>query len=179
MPSNWLALMIHWQISVMIPLMLCKLNTRHPTLIHTSRPPPAASIPDDFEISEKDIVGAIRSFPCGSARGPDKLGGLGVRSAVEVAPSAFLASAHFSSELVNAILPPSVGSFSSPLVVEAQSYGSARHDHQAPEGAAACKQKAWDGLRAASAAERMQRVQRMMRNVPVFSQCPPTSRVPG
>ena len=36
-------------------------------------PPPAISLPDDFEISEKDIVGAIRSFPCGSAGGPDKL----------------------------------------------------------------------------------------------------------
>ena len=36
-------------------------------------PPPVANLPDDFEISEKDIVGAIRSFPCGSAGGPDKL----------------------------------------------------------------------------------------------------------
>ena len=77
---------------------------------------------------------------------PVKLGGLGVRSAVEVAPSAFLASAFSSSELVNAILPPSLKSFSSPLVIEAQSHWSAGHDHQAPEGAAACKQKAWDGL---------------------------------
>ena len=40
-------------------------------------------------------------------------------------------------------------------MVEAQSCWSAEHDHRAPEGAAACKQKAWDGLRAASAAERM------------------------
>ena len=35
--------------------------------------PPVANLTDDFEISEKDIVGAIRSFPCGSAGGPDKL----------------------------------------------------------------------------------------------------------
>ena len=86
---------------------------------------------------------------------PVKLGGLGIRSDVEVAPSAFLASALSSSELVNAILPPSLKSFSSPLVIEAQSYWSAGHDHQAPEGAVACKQKAWDGLRAASTAERL------------------------
>ena len=81
---------------------------------------------------------------------PVKLGGLGVRSAV-----AFLASAISSSELVNAILPPSLKSFSSPLVIEAQSYWSAGHDHQVPEVAVACKQKAWDGLRAASTAERL------------------------
>ena len=40
-------------------------------------------------------------------------------------------------------------------MIEAQSHWSAGHDHQAPEGAAACKQKAWDGLRAASTAERL------------------------
>ena len=35
--------------------------------------PSVANLPDDFEISERDIVGAIRSFPCGSAGGPDGL----------------------------------------------------------------------------------------------------------
>ena len=39
---------------------------------------------------------------------PVKLGGLGVRSAVEVAPSAYLASLHATSALVKAILPVAV-----------------------------------------------------------------------
>ena len=31
------------------------------------------SFPEDFEISQQDIARAIRSFPCGSAGGPDRL----------------------------------------------------------------------------------------------------------
>ena len=85
---------------------------------------------------------------------PVKLGGLGIRCAVEVAPSAFLASSHSSSELVRAILPsaPSSQSFTDPFVDEAQSRWS---DLQPPEGAAVCKQSAWDGLRATVASERL------------------------
>ena len=70
---------------------------------------------------------------------PVKFRGLGVCSAVEVAPSAFLASFHSSSELANAILPPPFRSVPAPLVVEVQSRWSAGHDHQPPKGAAACK----------------------------------------
>ncbi len=84
---------------------------------------------------------------------PVKLGGLGICSAVEVAPSAFLASVNSSSELVNAILPLSCRSFPASLMVEAQSLWSAGHDHQPPEGIADCKQKAWDGLLTGSIAE--------------------------
>ena len=83
------------------------------------------------------------------------LGGLGIRSAVEVAPSAFLSSVHSSSELVKAILPPSFSCLPSPLTVEAQTCWSVGHDHQPPEGATASKQKSWDGVRAASVAERL------------------------
>ena len=54
---------------------------------------------------------------------PVTLGGLGIHSTVEVAPSAFLSSVHSSSELVKAILPPSFSSFPRPLTVEAQTSG--------------------------------------------------------
>ena len=36
-------------------------------------PPPPPNLPEGLEISELDIIHAIRSFPCGSAGGPDKL----------------------------------------------------------------------------------------------------------
>ena len=66
-------------------------------------------------------------------------------------------SSHSSSELVRAILPsaPSSQSFTDPYVDEAQSRWSEGHDLQPPEGAAVCKQSAWDGLRATVASERL------------------------
>ena len=86
---------------------------------------------------------------------PVRLGGLGIRSAVEVASSAFLASAHSSSELVNAILPTSFRSLPAPFMDEALSCWSRGHDLPPPEGTAACKQRSWDGVRAAFVADRL------------------------
>ena len=48
---------------------------------------------------------------------PVKQGGLGIRSAVDIAPSAFLASSHASSELVSAILPSHLNSLPLPFIV--------------------------------------------------------------
>ena len=50
---------------------------------------------------------------------PVKLGGLGVRSAVELAPSAFLASMNKNAALVEAILPTTLCSSTSPLMEDA------------------------------------------------------------
>lgn len=88
---------------------------------------------------------------------PVSLGGLGICSAAEVVPYAYLASFHFSSGLavVNAILPPSSRSSQAPLVPEAQASWSAGHDKPPPQGAAASKQKQWDGPRATSVAEQL------------------------
>ena len=52
---------------------------------------------------------------------PVKLGGLGIRSAVSVAPSAFLASTYFTADLVDAILPAHFRSHPVPHLNEAQS----------------------------------------------------------
>ena len=51
---------------------------------------------------------------------PVRFGGLGIRSTVQLAPSAFLASAAASSDLVHQILPPCLQS--APLPVCAQSH---------------------------------------------------------
>ena len=75
---------------------------------------------------------------------PVILGGLGVRSAVDVAPSAFLASAYSSLALVQSLL-------SSPLVSCTLSVWSSDHDIQPLVDDEAIHQKAWDRPRAESA----------------------------
>ena len=86
---------------------------------------------------------------------PVKLGGLGIRSAVSVAPSAFLASTHSTAELVDAILPPRIRFHPAPHLDEAQSRWSAGHDCQPPKGIAACRQKSWDYARTSLTAQRL------------------------
>ena len=78
---------------------------------------------------------------------PMKLGGLGIRDAVSVALSAFLASSHSTAELVEAILPPHISALPAPHLEEAMLLWSAGHSHPAPEGAAASWQRAgsWQG----------------------------------
>ena len=83
---------------------------------------------------------------------PEKLGGLGIRSAVRVAPSAYLASVHSSSQLVDEMLPSPFTSTPAPYVDEAKSLWSVGNDCQPPEENAAHKEKSWDSPRTASAA---------------------------
>ena len=86
---------------------------------------------------------------------PVKMGGLGIRDAVSVAPSAFLASSHSTAELVDAILPPNIKSKPTPELTEARSQWSMGHNSQPPEGTAARSQKAWDHIRASCTGERL------------------------
>ena len=61
-----------------------------------------------------------------------KLGELGIRSAVSVAPTIFLASTHFTADLVDAILPVHIRSHPAPHLNEAQSLWLAGQDCQPP-----------------------------------------------
>ena len=79
---------------------------------------------------------------------PVKLGGLGVRSAVQLAPSAFLASAAASSDLVHHIVPPTLQSSPIPFVEEAERQWSVGDSVSPPEGTAQCRQKVWDTIKA-------------------------------
>ena len=83
---------------------------------------------------------------------PVKLGGLGVRSAVKVAPSAYLASVHASSALVHNILSSSPSS-TTPSLDDALSCWSEGHDFEPPAAAGASRQKLWDHVRAVAAAD--------------------------
>ena len=76
-----------------------------------------------------------------------KLGGLGVRSAVQLAPSAFLASAAASSDLVHHIVPPTLQSSPIPFVEEAERQWSVGDSVSPPEGTARCRQKVWDTIK--------------------------------
>lgn len=75
---------------------------------------------------------------------PVRLGGLGIRSAVQLAPSAFLASAAAALDLINHILPARLQSLPIPYVDAALAAWSSDHDSPPPSGVAACLQKAWD-----------------------------------
>ena len=75
---------------------------------------------------------------------PVKFGGLGIRSAVDIAPSAFLASAHSTAPLVSSILQSSFP-LRSPFVSSALSLWSRNvPDVHPPSGDNATRQKAWD-----------------------------------
>ena len=75
---------------------------------------------------------------------PVRFGGLGFWSAVQLASSAFLASAAASSNLVSQIIPARLQSLPTPYLDVALSCWSQCHDIPPPSGSAACIQKSWD-----------------------------------
>ena len=80
-------------------------------------------------------------------------GGLGIRSAVQLAPSAFLASAAASSGLAHLILPANMQPPQLSYVDEAYAAWSQGCQEQPPTDAAAHHQKTWDSLRVSSIAD--------------------------
>ena len=78
-------------------------------------------------------------------------GGLGIRSATQLAPSAFLASAAGSSKLTRQILPPRLRDAPSPAHSEALAFWSSGHDEPPPRAPASFLQKSWDTPRVTSA----------------------------
>ena len=83
---------------------------------------------------------------------PVKLGGLGIRNAVQLAPSAFLASAAASSDLVHHIAPPTLqGSH----VDVAKAQWSDGVSTAPPEGETRCSQKVWDTIKATAMADHL------------------------
>ena len=80
-------------------------------------------------------------------------GGLGIRSAVQLAPSAFLASAAASSGLAHLILPANMQPPQLSYVDEALAAWSQGCQEQPPTDAAAHDQKTWDSLRVSSIAD--------------------------
>ncbi len=112
-----------------------------------------------YNIGLRKIFSAVTDIPLkpnsaawSQATLPIRLGGLGVQSAVRTAASAFLASSHASSDLVNAVLPSNHRSSSS-LLDEATASWSQSHAIPPPEGTRACRQKYWNVPRDIASAE--------------------------
>ena len=84
---------------------------------------------------------------------PVKFGGLGIRSAVQLAPSAFLTSAAGSSDLVHDILPPHLQNTPLPNLDDALLLWSQGHDQSPPVGPASHRQKVWDTPKVSTVAD--------------------------
>ena len=75
---------------------------------------------------------------------PVRHGGLGIRSAVQLAPSAFLGSAAASSSPVHQVLPPQFSDTDLPSFQEALTLWTNSCNQSPPEGIAFYHQKSWD-----------------------------------
>ena len=84
---------------------------------------------------------------------PVNHGGLGFRSAVDLAPSAYLASTAASTELVHSIVPHHLGDLPLPSQAEAEIEWSKGHNQPRPDGIAQRQQKSWDNIKVASVAD--------------------------
>ena len=78
---------------------------------------------------------------------PIGVGGIGIRRAAQLAPSAFLASAAGCSDLVRQILPLQLRDVPDPTVEQALGIWKQDLEDLPPCGTSACRQKAWDAPR--------------------------------
>ena len=78
---------------------------------------------------------------------PVRAGGVGIRRTVQLAPSAFLASAAGCSELIHNILPPHLHNISDPHTEAALACWSGHHDHSPPTAPESHYQRVWDSTR--------------------------------
>jgi len=143
-------------------ILLLKHSFALPKLLYNLRTSPCFLSPvlQEYDSLLKSIVEQITNVPFNDndpawtqATLPVKMGGLGIRSAVQLAPSAFLASAAASSDLVYHIVPPQLQGSPMPHVEDAQRLWAEGHDQPPPEAVAQYHQKAWDTLRASAQAE--------------------------
>ena len=84
---------------------------------------------------------------------PVRFGGLGIRSAMQLAPSAFLASAAASLSLIKTIVAAHLQSLPVPHKDLALTMWSQGHENPPPSGTAARVQKSWDMCKVVKTAE--------------------------
>ena len=143
-------------------ILLLKHSFALPKLLYNLRTSPCFLSPMLQEYDEllKSIVGHITNIHFSEddpawtqATLPVKMGGLGIRSAVQLAPSAFLASAAASYDLVHHIIPRRLLGSPIPNLDDTQRLWAAGHDCSPPEGLAQHQQKSWDIPKTAALAE--------------------------
>ena len=143
-------------------IVLLKHSFALPKLMHCLRTAPCflSSRLQDYDELLKSIVSDITNirFPDDStswsqATLPVRLGGLGIRRAVQLAPSAYLASTAASSDLVRRIVPPHLHDAPLSNQGEAEACWSKGHSLPPPEGEARLHQRSWDSIVVASVAD--------------------------
>ena len=140
-------------------LLLLRNSFAIPKLLYLLRSSPSFLSPKvkDYDDVLRSIVGSVANTRLGDnawsqASLPVKAGGLGIRSAVQLAPSAFLSSAAASSDLVHLILPPRFGSQEVLHVGSALTSWSLDQDHPPPVAPASHHQKVWDTIKVSATA---------------------------
>ena len=131
-----------------------------PNMLYLLRTSPSflSSKLKDYDDTLRSIVSAITNTNLDDnawmqATLPVKSGGLGIRSAIHLAPSAFLSSASASNDLVHQILPPRFVVKEILHVDAALTSWSRGHDHPPPEGLVARRQKVWDACKVSAMAD--------------------------
>ena len=122
-----------------------------PKVMHILRSSPCFSSPQlkVFDDALRDILGdiinaRIDDSAWAQASLPVRSGGIGIRSAVQLAPSAFLASAAGCTGLIQGILPPRLQGIPEPYIKLGLNYWSQKHEQPPPPPSSAHQQKAWD-----------------------------------
>ena len=135
-----------------------------PKLLYTLRTSPCFLSPEleNYDNLLKNIVSKTVNIHFGDndsmwtqASLPVRYGGLGIRSAVDLAPSAFLASANASADLVHRVVPAHFQHTAIPCLDEALSHWSKGNSLSPPEGTAQHHQKNWDTPRVSHTADRL------------------------
>ena len=114
---------------------------------------------EQYDSTLRSIVSSVTNTPLAQdenawrqASLPVRLGGLGVRCAVQVAPSAYLASTAATADLVSILLPSTYKSIPVPSSGLAFAKWSEGHSCDPPTGADVVKEKSWDCIRAEATA---------------------------
>ena len=145
-------------------ILLLKHSLALPKLLHCLRTAPCFLSPGLHEYDKllKAIVSEItnihfseESRSWSQATLPVRLGGLGIRSAVQVAPSAFLVSTAASIDLVRHIVPPHLRDTPLPNRDEAEALWSKDHSFPPPKAEAQVHQKSWDSITVTSVADNL------------------------
>ena len=132
-------------------LVLLRNSFAIPKLLHLLRSSPSflSSRLKDCDLTLRSAISTITNSHLDDdawtqASLPVKAGGLGIRSAVHLAPSAFLSSTSACNKLVHHILPPRFNSKGVPQAEAALTLWSQGHDSPPPPSPASHHQKAWD-----------------------------------
>ena len=143
-------------------LLLLRNSFAIPKLLHVIRSSPSFLSPSlqRYDETLRAIVSDITNINLDEttwtqASLPVKSGGLGIRSSVQLAPSAFLASAAANSNLTHRILPPRFQLRELPYVEEARTLWSDGLDLPPPASPESHRQKTWDTPKVSAIADKL------------------------